>query len=218
MMRDLDIRDALRSLLIARHRAEPDTLILDELGLCEGEVRIDLAVINGILAGYEIKSDRDTLQRLPVQADVYGRVLNEITLVVNGTHRERVTQMVPEWWGLVEAFDTDEGVELRVIREPRTNPIIDAVALAKLLWRDEVIEELRNRAINGNVLKEPRRVLWERLARAVSHEELLGIVTQRLKARGNWRAVRSPWSGDEPSLLSSKPYPRQSSPHAEPSG
>lgn len=191
-MRDLDIRGALRSSLLARHRPEPETIIIDELGLCEGQVRIDLAVVNGIIAGYEIKSDSDTLQRLPAQADVYNRVLNEVTLVVHDTHRERLGHIVPDWWGIVEALDIGTDVELRVIREPVANPTIDASALVRLLWRDEVKEELRDRAIGGAVLKEPRRVLWDRLTEVVTHEELVAIVTRRLKARGNWRAARSP--------------------------
>ena len=48
-------------------------MILDELGICRGRVRIDLTVVNGLLHGYEIKSERDTLARLETQADLYGR-------------------------------------------------------------------------------------------------------------------------------------------------
>jgi hypothetical protein len=63
-MRDGDIRAALHAHLIVEHQEEPDTRFLDELSLC-GLVRVDVAVINGTLAGYELKSDQDTLRRLP---------------------------------------------------------------------------------------------------------------------------------------------------------
>ena len=47
------------------HRSEPNTVFLEELGLCQGDARVDYAVINGAMNGYEIKSDRDKLVRLP---------------------------------------------------------------------------------------------------------------------------------------------------------
>ncbi len=64
---DSDIRPLLREWLRARHEGDPETVILDELGICRGRVRIDLTVVNGLLHGYEIKSDRDTLARLATQ-------------------------------------------------------------------------------------------------------------------------------------------------------
>ena len=60
-MRDVDIRRALRT----RVRDSDDmkeALVVDELGLCQGRARIDLAVVNSSLHGYEIKSERDTLR------------------------------------------------------------------------------------------------------------------------------------------------------------
>ena len=65
-MRDRDVRGAMLQLLGAEHAGEKDTFILQELDVWSGAVRIDIAVINGELTGFELKSDRDTLERLPV--------------------------------------------------------------------------------------------------------------------------------------------------------
>jgi hypothetical protein len=43
-------------------------LVLDELGIDHGRQRADIAVINGRMTGYEIKSDRDTLAPLSNRA------------------------------------------------------------------------------------------------------------------------------------------------------
>ena len=75
-MRDLDARTAIRRQLHAAHSADPDTRIVEEMGIWSGSVRIDIAVINGELSGFELKSDRDTLERLPNQADLYSRVFD----------------------------------------------------------------------------------------------------------------------------------------------
>lgn len=62
---DLIIREALKRLLENRHAKDKKVRIIEELGVHHGTARIDIAVVNGIMHGYEIKSDQDTLQRLP---------------------------------------------------------------------------------------------------------------------------------------------------------
>src|ERR1700674_1251921 len=70
-LRDSEIRAALRAKLHSIHSQDPETVVIDELSLCQGDARVDMAVVNGSLSGYEIKSDRDTLTRLPRQLAVY---------------------------------------------------------------------------------------------------------------------------------------------------
>ncbi len=65
--------------LQAQHIDAPDTLILNELGISAHEARVDVAVLNGRFAGYEIKSDVDSLRRLASQSSVYDLVLDEMT-------------------------------------------------------------------------------------------------------------------------------------------
>src|SRR5262249_38903872 len=86
-MRDGEIQAALHARLVGEHQGEPDTRFLDELSLC-GLVRVDVAVINGTLAGHELKSDRDTLRRLPAQVEVYSKVLDRATFVVGEGHHD----------------------------------------------------------------------------------------------------------------------------------
>jgi hypothetical protein len=73
---DVAIRPALRSRLLVEHAHDPETVLIEELGLRRGLVRVDIAVVNGLLHGYEIKSDRDSLRRLAKQVDVYSAVLD----------------------------------------------------------------------------------------------------------------------------------------------
>ena len=61
---DANIRSALHAKRLRRARSQPDTLVIDELGLAHAKSRIDVAVINGCIHGYEIKSAKDTLDRL----------------------------------------------------------------------------------------------------------------------------------------------------------
>src|SRR5437870_5424523 len=102
-MRDADVRRALLDDLRAKYDGDPDTRIIPELGLCQGDVRIDVAVVNGSLNGYEIKSDADTLDRLPAQQEAYSKILDTVMAVAGGRHLEAVAAMVPDWWELCEA-------------------------------------------------------------------------------------------------------------------
>lgn len=71
-MRDRDVRQALHRKVLKEHHGDADTLVLDELGLRHGTCRVDIAVVNGYLHGYEIKSDSDTLERLPARSPLMG--------------------------------------------------------------------------------------------------------------------------------------------------
>jgi hypothetical protein len=95
--RDADVRPALRATLLSRHAGETDTVLIEELGICRGQVRVDLAVVNGELHGYEIKSDRDSLRRLAVQLDFYGKVCDRATLVVAQRHLHHALDVLPAW-------------------------------------------------------------------------------------------------------------------------
>src|SRR5689334_21519972 len=104
-MRDKDVRHAVRRHLTELHTGEFDTRIVEEMGIWSGSVRIDLAVINGELSGYELKSDRDTLERLPLQSRLYSRVFDKVTLVASGRHLDKAAGRIPDWWGIIEATD-----------------------------------------------------------------------------------------------------------------
>jgi hypothetical protein len=188
-MRDIDIRRELRRKVSRQYGADPDTLVIEELGLCQGVVRVDLAVINGSIHGYEIKSELDTLDRLPGQSQIYNRVLDYVTIVASPTHAEKAAELVPEWWGVCIALPVKGGVILRSRRLPRRNALRDPFAFAQLLWRNEALEMLTVLGLADGMRSKPRDVLWRRLADHVGPGLLGKMVRQRLKDRATyWRA------------------------------
>jgi hypothetical protein len=183
-MRDADIRCVLRAKIQGQHQGDPDTRVIDELGLRQGSVRVDIAVVNGVTHGYEIKSLADTLRRLPAQASVYSQVLDYVTIVLAERHRAEVLEIVPKWWGIeVAVQDTGGETELAVWRKPARNPSVDKRALAELLWRNEALEMLRARNAIHGVTTKPRAFAWDRLCETYSLEEIAGAVRERLKER-----------------------------------
>lgn len=197
-MRDRDVRQALHRKVLSEHHGDPDTLVLDELGLRHGVCRVDIAVVNGEMHGFEIKSDSDTLERLPTQVELYGAVLDKATLVVGEKHLAGALAQLPEWWGVRAAVAGPRGaVHFRTERHPKRNQHIDPIAVAELLWRPEVAELLRGLGASEAQLRKPRAVLYRCLADAVCLEELRRLTRLQLKAREKWRGQRPPVSGGD---------------------
>jgi hypothetical protein len=192
MLRDSEIRSALRAKLQSIHAQEPDTAIIDELSLCQGNARIDMAVVNGAFSGYEIKSDRDTLARLPRQLAVYETCFDTMTIVVGAKYAAGCEENVPEWWGIWEATSTEHGIAFTTRREPRHNVSIAADQVVQLLWKQELQDSLRIRGVTLST-KSGKKQLSSTLVAAVPPPELFKIVRERIRARGDWRSAPTPF-------------------------
>ena len=173
----------IRSTLRARVSDDLGAVVLDELGICRGQVRVDVAVVNGVLHGYEIKSDRDNLRRLNGQIDLYSKVLDRATLVVGQRHVAGAVAVLPMWWAILRVDATPQGTRLRAIRRGRKNPGQDPRALVELLWLEDSLELLESRGADRGVRGKPRRLVWDRVCEHFNVEEIAEAVRKRLKAR-----------------------------------
>lgn len=186
---DEQIRRQLKRRLFSAYSNDPDTMILDELGLRHGFCRVDLAVVNGSLHGYEIKSDRDTFRRLERQADTYNRVLDFVTLVAGERHADSALCVAPPWWGIQIAESGGGGnVRLFEVRKPSENPLPDKLAIAKLLWREEALTLLEELGAASGVRSKPRRHVYLRLVEAAEVDVVRARVRRQLKSRVDWRS------------------------------
>lgn len=190
---DAEIRTALhRKALRAVHRCN-DTLVIDELGLAHAKVRIDVAVINGCVHGYEIKSAADTLNRLPQQLALYEQCLEKLTIVCADKHVAGVRELAPKWCGITKVTKGPRGgIVFDALREPKRNPFIQAYSLAHLLWRAEAVAILSQANASPAVLRAPRKTLYEALASQFSIEQITAFIKQSMASRQDWRPHRSP--------------------------
>ena len=156
-------------------------MLLDELGLCQGDVRVDVAAINGELAGFEIKSPADSLARWPKQRRVYSKVVDRAWLVA--PEKTLAAAQAPEWWGLIRIVETEHQLGLRVVRPADLNPKRDPYSIACLLWRDEAIRALEDVGRDRGIRTKRRKLVWERLVECLSMDELRRAVREALKVR-----------------------------------
>ena len=192
-LRDTDIRTAAMGRLLLHARSCPDTRVVEELGLSHGAARVDIAVINGHIRGIEIKAEADTLIRLPRQILAYGRVVDRATLIAAERHIGEASAQLPDWWGIIEARRGGNGaVVFRRIRDEKANRGLEPITLARLLWRSEVVVQLRQLGVNEALLRAPRAVLYGELVAALPLTRLRRVVRDTLKTRENWRDQTRP--------------------------
>lgn len=180
---DSELRPALRSWVAASLDGNPDTLILEELGICRGQARVDLVVVNGMLQGYEIKSDRDSLRRLAGQVECYSRVLDRVTLVVGERHLREAQEMVPRWWGILRVRTNGPSPRFTTVRKGGKNPGPDPRSLVELLWRDDAVAFLEQRGAARGIRSKPRSAAWDRICEQFGVDEIAVAVRAQLKAR-----------------------------------
>lgn len=205
-MRDQDVRNALRALLDEEHGSEPDTTIVEEMGVWSGTVRIDVAVINGELTGFELKSERDTLARLPAQAEIYGLVFDRVFLVTTDKHLEKAHGIIPKWWGaLVVRSCPEGGYQLVRKRRGRKNPAPDPLITAKLLWKEEALALLNEHGLARGLRSKATPRIHEFLATHLGMAELQAGVRAALKRRRGWLGKVDPNSLNVPVDAKSDP-------------
>lgn len=195
---DKDIRQALVGRLNSEHSAESDTLIIPELTVCDGIARVDIAVLNGTISGFEIKSERDSLTRLSTQVPTYARCFDSLTLVAPAKHLNQAREILPRWWGLMEVGPERAGCwELKTWRRPKPNTGVDATSVVGLLWKTEILAILKRNGLSKGLAAKPLGVARDRLVKSMSATQLREEIRSALKARGDWRSGSTPFrSGD----------------------
>jgi hypothetical protein len=180
--RDVDIRKVLLANLEAKYSDKAHDLIVQEFG-CK-TARADVAVINGVLHAYEIKSDSDSLGRLPSQMSAYQDVFEYVTLVCGRRLLEQARIEIPNWWGLQKAEFKDGIVAIREVRAAKPNPNQSPLAVAKMLWKTEALAVLRRHGHKGVTSKHTADEVWNAVATHVPIADLTNEVRQAIKARG----------------------------------
>lgn len=185
-MKDPCIRQLLRETELVHFFEDLNSKVVEELTLPVAKARIDIAVINGAFHGYEIKSASDTLQRLPSQIEAYTKVFDYLSVVTERKYEAKILMAVPKWMG-VFLCEENKGVKsITQLRAPLLNQNKDAFYLAKLLWREELIDSLMENMISFRK-KDRNWLLCDALSENLPIETVSEIVREKLKLRTNWK-------------------------------
>lgn len=209
---DADIRPSLRRWLERQH-AEDSVMLLDEFPLFGGDVRADMVAVNGSMHGYEIKSARDTLDRLERQVGAYGAVFDRASLVVSECHLKDARKVVPDWWGILLVQCVGGGACFKFDRRGRANPDRQGRALVALLWRAEALSLLVTLGLHAGMRTATMSEMMDVLVTHVPLKTLGDLVRQKLRARGDWLAAARQKRDDATCPQPATPYRRQRTSH-----
>lgn len=189
---DKDIRQLLiTSLSDIPEFNNNDTYLINELDICGGFTRADIAIVNGQLHGYEIKSPQDSLERLPRQVPSYNEVFDTMTLITCKEYLNQALKIIPKWWGIYYIDDSKKGLTLKKKRKSKFNKHINCTQLANLLWKQELIDLIySNTDIVKGIKSKSRYKLAEIAADNISRPVINDYVRNVLKHRQEWRAVK----------------------------
>lgn len=197
-MNDFQIRSALKPKLLKKYANDTNTIIIEELGVIHGEARVDLAVINGSLHGYELKSSKDTLYRLPDQINSYNLVFDRMTLIVEKCHVYESIKIIPEWWGIKIVEKSISGkIKFHTIRRSSNNPNPDPISILKLLWKEEALNFLKKYDCDSKIRSKKRNEIYTKIVEIVKLETIKNFVRNQLICRPNWRSVLQPMLNDD---------------------
>jgi hypothetical protein len=187
-MKDFQIRTLLRQTEFLQYIADGESRIIPELKLPVAGARIDIAVFNHHLHGYEIKSASDTLYKLPSQLNAYSKVFDYLTIVTELKHHERILAFIPNWVGVIVYLDRDKWFE--VIQPPSFNHNKDGFFIAQLLWHNELVEVLTDLAVPF-AKRDRRWNLCKLIATKIEVLKLSELVRTKIKQRKEWRLEKT---------------------------
>ncbi|QGY27426.1 sce7726 family protein [Pantoea cypripedii] len=122
-------------LFLKKHKKNTATMVSE---FRVGNAKADCAIFNGKTTCYEIKTEFDTLKRLPEQISEYAKLFDEIYIVASRNHIDRIVDITPSHIGIIEL--TEKGF----LRDFRTasliNTPIDPVLMTQSLRRSEYVE------------------------------------------------------------------------------
>lgn len=148
---------------------------------------MDVAVVGDRLRGYEIKSDSDTVKRLPNQAKYYNEAFDEMTLVVGEKLQHKATALIPEWWAVTVVSYAAGAASFHDLRPGAANPVLKPLMLARYLWKAESLSILEKHGLVKGFRSARSYILQKRVASELPVDTLRQELLACLKARpSNW--------------------------------
>lgn len=203
-MNDLEIRNNLKTGPLKKYFEDSDSLVLDEFNISLGLVRADIAIVNGVLHGIEIKSEKDTLKRLDNQLKEYERFFEYITIVTCEKFQEKIIDTIPINYGVIIVKSKKDRVIFEKLRKAKKNYNVDKLCLVQALWKEELIEIIETLDYKKGFKSKSKSFLYQIICDNFTTKQLLDIVKQKIKSRLNWRVDSRRIPNDDYFQLSSK--------------
>lgn len=155
--------------------------IIEEWGTM-GDVIMDIAILEeGGITGFEIKSNHDTLSRLPNQVIYYEYLCDNCYVIVGDKFVGKISQHIPDSWGIIYVGEDD----VITLRESISTGI-DIKRLVDCLWNPEKVELIKLFKIRGYSNKNSRQ-LTDIILGNLTDSDIRKYVSHLIKCRKGWK-------------------------------
>lgn len=183
------IRAEIRTRLPRLFRKSIGVRVINELEICSGKSRADMAIISDQFIGVEIKGPKDRLDRLPKQIEHYSKCFDQVILVVDESLSVDAAVLIPQWWGIVQVSNRDGNNSFKFVRRPIQNQFVDVGMILALLWRPEIETLFLQEIGSPPPYRASKRRMREILLDNQSHIELKNAGIEILRNRVEWRST-----------------------------
>lgn len=180
---EIHVKAAVIDRLLAGPHVDSDAVLISEMTVANWTRRADVVLANGKLWAFEIKSDLDSLVRLPGQIETFRNYFEKFTIVAAERFEKAILDMAPEGVG-VWIVGADGGVKQKVA--PRQT-LLTSDAYISLM----TVTELRCLlAANGmRPARDAHRSMLEAAARGLPTSDLACAARDAVKRRHRARHV-----------------------------
>lgn len=180
LLREQDVKIALIDWLYKKGMLS-DATIINEMVVANWSRRADLAIANGSLQAFEIKSDFDSLKRLDGQLKIFKSSFEKVTIVCAPKFTCEVSKRVSSDVGVVEFQSNNGSVRFKVIQKGRICSRLNKVAYLDFLLKTELKDLLNQHGITFS--NELHRDCLEVLASKISLNKIRDFVIASIKNR-----------------------------------
>lgn len=186
LLREQDIKIALIDWLYKKGMLS-DATIINEMVVANWSRRADLAIANGHLQAFEIKSDFDSLKRLDGQLKIFNSRFEKVTIVCAPKFTCEVSKRVSSDVGVVEYQSNNRGVRFKIIQKGRVCSRLNKFVYLGFLLKSE-IKDLLNQyeiAYSNELNRGCLEVLASKLALNKIREFAITSIKNRYHATSN---------------------------------
>ncbi|RRO01531.1 sce7726 family protein [Pectobacterium aquaticum] len=180
LLREQDIKIAFIDWLFKKGLLD-DAAIINEMVVANWSRRADLAVANGHLQAFEIKSDFDSLKRLDGQLETFTSRFEKVTVVCAPKFTYEVTKKVTPDVGVIEYLNDNKGIRFKIIQRGRISPITNKKVYISFLLKKEL--QLLLTENYKNYFSESSRNSLEHLAEKIPLSKIRCFVLNAIKKR-----------------------------------
>ncbi|VVA47758.1 hypothetical protein SERVES_01475 [Serratia ficaria] len=180
LLREQDVKIAFIDWLYKKGLLD-DATIINEMVVANWSRRADLAVANGHLQAFEIKSDFDSLKRLDGQLEIFTSRFEKVTVVCAPRFTYEVKKKVTPEVGVIEYFHDSKGIQFKIVQRGRTSPIANKKIYISFLLK----KELQSLLVENNIkfFSESGRSVLEKIAENISLSKIRLFVLSAIKKR-----------------------------------